>query len=173
MGRLRHRDFIYVYVAAQKGRLIMINDKEFDREIDCLKAHLGIFAYELEQSENTLEFIQNNDDYKFLIDKPDKGYTIRIRLSSSKNKKVLQRMDEKITEQQQAIDVKNRVDYLYQKYISLAKKSNDDNKLSPYDFFGSAKKIFERNSIIAKLEILQEILGYDYDRIKHDIERAE
>lgn len=76
----------------------LFNDKEFDREIDCLKAHLGIFAYELEQSENMLEYIQNNDDYKFLIDKPDKGYTIRIHLSSSMNKKVLQRMDEKITE---------------------------------------------------------------------------
>lgn len=151
----------------------LFNDKEFDREINCLKAHLGIFAYELEQSENILEYIQNNDNYKFLIDKPDKGYTIRIHLSSSMNKKVLQRMDEKITEQQQVIDVKNRADFLYKKYISLAKKSSEDNVLSTFDFAGNAQKIFERNRIIAKLEILQEILGYDYDRIKHDIERAE
>ena len=74
---------------------------------------------------------------------------------------------------QQAIDTKNKVDFLYKKYISLAKKSSEDNLLSPFDFAGNARKIFERNSIIAKLEILQEILGYDYDRIKHDIERTE
>lgn len=51
----------------------LFNDKEFDREIDCLKAHLGIFAYELERSDNVLEFIQNDDDYNFLIDEPVKG----------------------------------------------------------------------------------------------------
>lgn len=76
-------------------------------------------------------------------------------------------------EVQQAIDTKNRADFLYRKYISLAKKSSEDNVLSPLDFAGSTRKIFERNSIIAKLEILQEILDYDYDRIKHDIARAE
>lgn len=76
-------------------------------------------------------------------------------------------------EVQQAIDTKNRVDFLYRKYISLAKKSSEDNVLSPLDFSGNARKIFERNSIIAKLEVLQEILGYSYDKIKHDIERAE
>lgn len=149
------------------------DEEKFNREIDCLKAHLGIFAYELEHSDNVLEFIQNNDDYNFLIDEPVKGYTIRVCLSSRLNGKVMQHMEEKVTEKQQAIDTKNRADYLYQKYISFAKKSNDDNKLSPYDFFGGAKKIFERNSIIAKLEILQEILGYSCEKIKHDIERAE
>ena len=154
----------------------LFNDKEFDREIDCLKAHLGIFAYELEQSENILEYIQNNDNYKFLIDKPDKGYTIRIHLSSSMNKKVLQRMDEKITEQQQVIDVKNRADFLYKKYISLAKKSSEDNVLSPFeplDFLANMRKTLNRNRIFQKLEVLQEILGYDFEKVKHDIERAE
>lgn len=86
----------------------MFNDKEFDREIDCLKAHLGIFAYELEKSDNVLEFIKNNEPYRLQINKPDKGYIVDIRIS-----------------------------------------------------------------IIAKLEVLQEILGYSYDKIKRDIERAE
>lgn len=143
----------------------MFNNKEFDREIDCLKANLGIFAYELEQSENMLEYIQNNDDYKFLIDKPDKGYTIRIHLSSSMNKKVLQR-----------IDVKHRADFLYKKYISLAKKYSEDNVLSPFeplDFVANMRKTLNRDRIFQKLEVLREILGYSYDKIKYDIERAE
>ena len=76
-------------------------------------------------------------------------------------------------EVQQAIDTKSRADFLYRKYISLAKKSSEDNVLSPLDFEGSTRKIFERNSIIAKLEVLQEILGYSYYKNKHDIERAE
>lgn len=151
----------------------MFNDKEFDREIDCLKAHLGIFAYELEKSGNVLEFIKNNEPYRLQINKPDKGYIVDIRISRFPNEQDIQTIERKMLERRKGISAEVLVGGLYKKYISLAKKSSEDNVLSPLDFAGSARKIFERNSIIAKLEVLQEILGYSYEKIKHDIERAE
>lgn len=151
----------------------MINDKEFDREIDCLKAHLGIFAYELEKSDNVLEFIKNNEPYRLQINKPDKGYIVDIRISRFPNEQDIQTIERRMLERRKEISAEVLVGGLYKKYISLAKKSSEDNVLSPLDFAGNARKIFERNSIIAKLEVLQEILGYSYEKIKHDIEEAE
>ena len=151
----------------------MFNDKEFDREIDCLKAHLGIFAYELEKSDNVLGFIKNNESYRLQINKPDKGYIVDIRISRFPNEQDIQTIERRMLERRKEISAEVLVGGLYKKYISLAKKSSEDNVLSPLDFVGSTRKIFERNSIIAKLEVLQEILGYSYDKIKHDIERAE
>lgn len=65
---------------------------------------------------------------------------------------------------------------MYKKYISLAKKSSEDNVLSPFeplDFLANMRKTLNRNRIFQKLEVLQEILGYDFEKVKHDIERAE
>lgn len=151
----------------------MFNDKEFDRKIDCLKAHLGIFAYELEKSNNVLEFIKNNEPYRLQINKPDKGYIVDIRISRFPNEQDIQTIERRMLERRKEISAEVLVGGLYKKYISLAKKSSEDNVLLPLDFAGSTRKIFERNSIIAKLEVLQEILGYSYDKIKHDIEEAE
>lgn len=151
----------------------MFNDKEFDREIDCLKAHLGIFAYELEKSNNVLEFIKNNEPYRLQINKPDKGYIVDIRISRFPNEQDIRTIERRMLERRKGVSAEVLVGGLYKKYISLAKKSSEDNVLSPLDFAGNARKIFERNSIIAKLEVLQEILGYSYEKIKHDIEEAE
>ena len=67
------------------------------------------------------------------------------------------------------IDVKRNADKLYCKYIKLAKEHNKNNSIEPTDFIGGAKRIFESNKIIAKLELLSDILGYDYRKVSNDI----
>lgn len=67
-------------------------------------------------------------------------------------------------------DIKEKAEELYRKYIERAKEHNKNNVISPTDFFSGAKKIFERNILTAKLDILAEILGYDIKKVKTDIE---
>lgn len=67
-------------------------------------------------------------------------------------------------------DIKQKAEELYRKYIERAKEHNKNNVISPTDFFSGAKKIFERNILTAKLDILAEILGYDIKKVKSDIE---
>lgn len=67
------------------------------------------------------------------------------------------------------IDVKRNADKLYCKYIKLAKEHNKNNSIEPRDFICGAKRIFESNKIIAKLEVLSDILGYDYRKVSNDI----
>lgn len=67
-------------------------------------------------------------------------------------------------------DIKAKAEELYRKYIECAKEHNKNNVISPTDFFSGAKKIFERNILTAKLDILAEILGYDIKKVKKDIE---
>lgn len=62
------------------------------------------------------------------------------------------------------------VEKLYKKYIRLAKLSSEDNTLDSQDFLGSIKKINDRNIILAKLDILTELLGYDTSDVKRDLE---
>lgn len=62
------------------------------------------------------------------------------------------------------------VEKLYKKYIRLAKISSEDNTLDSRDFLGSVKKINDRNIILAKLDILTELLGYDTSDVKRDLE---
>lgn len=45
---------------------------------------------------------------------------------------------------------------MYKKYISLAKKSSEDNVLSPFeplDFLANMRKTLNRNRIFQKLEV--------------------
>lgn len=79
-------------------------------------------------------------------------------------------LDELIKEINPA-DIKEKAEELYRKYIERAKEHNKNNVISPTDFFSGAKKIFERNILTAKLDILAEILGYDIKKVKSDIER--
>lgn len=72
-----------------------------------------------------------------------------------------------------ANDVKARAEQLYAKYINSAKESNRNNNLAQMDFFGGARKIFERNTIIAKLDVLAYVLGYSTQKVKDDIERTD
>lgn len=67
-------------------------------------------------------------------------------------------------------DIKAKAEELYRKYIERAKEHNKNNVISPTDFFSGAKKIFERNILTAKLDILAEILGYNNEKVKKDIE---
>lgn len=67
-------------------------------------------------------------------------------------------------------DIKEKAEEFYRKYIERAKEHNKNNVISPTDFFSGAKKIFERNILTAKLDILAEILGYDIKKVKSDIE---
>lgn len=78
-------------------------------------------------------------------------------------------LDELIQEISPA-DIKEKAEELYRKYIERAKEHNKNNVISPTDFFGGAKKIFEINILTAKLDILAEILGYDIKKVKKDIE---
>ena len=78
-------------------------------------------------------------------------------------------LDELIQEINPA-DIKEKAEELYRKYIERAKEHNKNNVISPTDFFSGAKKIFERNILTAKLDILAEILGYDIKKVKSDIE---
>lgn len=78
-------------------------------------------------------------------------------------------LDELIKEINPA-DIKEKAEELYRKYIERAKEHNKNNVISPTDFFSGAKKIFERNILTAKLDILAEILGYDIKKVKRDIE---
>lgn len=64
------------------------------------------------------------------------------------------------------IDIKSRAEKLYCKYIKLAKEYNNNNNIEPTDFIGGA---FESNKIISKLEVLSDILGYDYRKVSNDI----
>lgn len=81
-------------------------------------------------------------------------------------------LDELIKEINPA-DIKEKAEELYRKYIERAKEHNKNNVISPTDFFSGAKKIFERNILTAKLDILAEILGYDIKKVKKDIESEE
>lgn len=72
-----------------------------------------------------------------------------------------------------ANDVKARAEEMYKKYISLAKENSSNNNLSKMDFFTGYKKIFERNTIIAKLDVLAYVLGYTTQKVKDDIERED
>lgn len=84
--------------------------------------------------------------------------------------------DKQIKEQQQPINVKKRAEDLYNEYIFLAKRFIEDNKLSVSDFFSSLPDSMNREYqklIITKLGVLQEVLYYNNEKIKHDIERAE
>lgn len=71
------------------------------------------------------------------------------------------------------MDAKARAEEMYKKYIELAKESNRNNNLAQIDFFGGARKIFERNTIIAKLDVLAYVLGYTMQKVKDDIERTD
>ena len=73
------------------------------------------------------------------------------------------------------MDAKARAEAMYMlQYIELGKgKATDSNSLAQMDFFGGARKIFERNTIIAKLDVLAYVLGYTTQKVKDDIERTD
>ena len=83
--------------------------------------------------------------------------------------------NEKIKEEQQPINVKNRAEDLYKMYILFAKNLIKKNKSSVPDFFSSISYGLDtdyKHQLITKLGLLQEILYYSDEKVKHDIEEA-
>lgn len=115
--------------------------------------------------------LKRNDEYVLhLANKEGIGFNFYDFLFDNKNDIDVEFVGDK---EISPADIKAKAEELYRKYIERAKEHNKNNVISPTDFFSGAKKIFERNILTAKLDILAEILGYDIKKVKSDIERED